>query len=82
MPSQPEAQGDILKEFREGTFLSSLDMCGSRASNEYGRSGSVNVIFFLRPQSYAGFTDVSKHIRAGARHTLVACLESAVLQRR
>ena len=25
MPSQPEAQGDILKEFREGTFLSSLD---------------------------------------------------------
>ena len=26
MPSQPEAQGDILKEFREGTFLSSLDM--------------------------------------------------------
>ena len=26
MPSQPEAQGDILKEFREGTFLSSLDI--------------------------------------------------------
>ena len=25
MPSQPEAQGDILKEFREGTFLPSLD---------------------------------------------------------
>jgi len=28
MPSQPEAQGDILKEFREGTFLSSLDTGG------------------------------------------------------
>ena len=26
MPSQPEAQGDMLKEFREGTFLSSLDI--------------------------------------------------------
>ena len=25
MPSQPEAQGDILKEFKKGTILSSLD---------------------------------------------------------
>ena len=30
MPSQPEAQGDILKEFREGTFLSSLDKATRR----------------------------------------------------
>ena len=35
MPSQPEAQGDILKEFREGTFLSSLDsqLFASRKNN-------------------------------------------------
>ena len=32
MPSQPEAQGDILKEFREGTFLSSLDRCSRKNS--------------------------------------------------
>jgi hypothetical protein len=36
MPSQPEAQGDILKEFREGTFLSSLDLDGR---------GSIHVQF-------------------------------------
>ena len=33
MPSQPEAQGDILKEFREGTFLSSLDKSKRRLDN-------------------------------------------------
>jgi len=36
MPSQPEAQGDILKEFREGTFLSSLDI-KSRQIDNLGR---------------------------------------------
>jgi len=41
MPSQPEAQGDILKEFREGTFLSSLDMRQRDALTKFHRAATV-----------------------------------------
>ena len=41
MPSQPEAQGDILKEFREGTFLSSLDTHAVMSPNLQIRQGIV-----------------------------------------
>ena len=49
MPSQPEAQGDILKEFREGTFLSSLDS----ASNRVAGSNTEMYTTLIRQRSAA-----------------------------